>query len=87
MKIRAGLFPVLFLASALSLTGCGLNPKQLQALDGAMCNITEGYGVKSTTTIVAGASKSGGTMINGANCSIASESKPEGAAPKPESKS
>lgn len=60
---------ILTIAAAL-LTGCGLNPKQLQALDGAMCTKTAGYGITNTTAIVAGASKSQGTSINGDTCSI-----------------
>jgi hypothetical protein len=50
--------------------GCGLNPKQLKALDGAMCTKTAGYGVSNTTTIVGGASKSQATQVNGSDCSI-----------------
>lgn len=57
---------VTIITAALLLAGCGLTPKQLQALDGAMC--TKIYG--ATTTIVAGASKSNGTLVNGENCSI-----------------
>lgn len=60
---------ILVLAAAL-LAGCGLTPKQLQALDGAMCTKTAGYGVTNTTAIVAGASKSNGTLVNGDTCSI-----------------
>lgn len=61
----------LIVVSLLLLTGCGLTPKQLQALDGAMC--TKIYG--ATTTIVAGASKSAGIVVNGENCSIATGAK------------
>jgi hypothetical protein len=60
---------VLIFAAAL-VAGCGLTPKQLQALDGAMCTKTSGYGVSNTTAIVAGASKSNGTVVNGDTCSI-----------------
>jgi uncharacterized lipoprotein YajG len=59
------------LAAALLLSGCGLTPKQLQALDGAMCTKTAGFGVSNTTSIVGGASKSQGVMVNGSDCSIA----------------
>lgn len=55
---------------ALALSGCGLTPKQMKELDGAMCTKTAGYGISNTTTIVAGASKSQGTQVNGENCSI-----------------
>jgi hypothetical protein len=55
---------------ALALSACGLTPKQLTALDGAMCTKTAGFGVSNTTTIVAGASKSQGTQVNGDTCSI-----------------
>lgn len=71
---------VALVVSSVGLAGCGLNPKQLQALDGAMCTKTSGYGVTNTTTIVAGASKSGGTMINGEDCTIATQGKPTSAA-------
>jgi hypothetical protein len=59
--------------AALVLPGCGLNPKQLQALDGAMCTKTAGYGVSNTTTIVAGASKNRGIAVDGDTCSIATQ--------------
>ena len=55
---------------ALALSACGLTPKQMEKLDGAMCTKTAGYGITNTTTIVAGASKSQGTQVNGENCSI-----------------
>ena len=60
--------------ATLLLAGCGLTPKQLQALDGAMC--TKIYG--ATTTIVAGASKNNGTRVDGDTCSIVTvnEAKP-----------
>lgn len=61
----------LIIVALIALAGCGLTPKQLQALDGAMCTKTAGYGVTNTTTIVAGASKSRGIMIDGENCSVA----------------
>lgn len=54
------------LAAATLLASCGLTPKQLQALDGAMC--TKIYG--ATTTIVGGASKNNGTRVDGDTCSI-----------------
>ena len=57
--------------AALILAGCGLTPKQLQALDGAMC--TKIYG--TTTTLVAGAAKNSGMIVNGENCSIATQGK------------
>lgn len=57
---------------ALAVSACGLTPKQLQALDGAMCTKTAGYGVSNTTSIVGGASKSNGIVVNGENCSITS---------------
>lgn len=63
------LLPIL----ALVLSGCGLTPKQLQALDGAMCTKTSGYGISNTTSIVAGASRSQGIVVNGDTCSIATE--------------
>ncbi len=63
---------ILLSITALALSACGLNPKQLQALDGAMCTRTAGAGVSNTTTIVGGASKSDGIMVNGADCSITS---------------
>lgn len=59
--------PITLILAAVLLAGCGLTPKQLQALDGAMC--TKIYG--ATTTIIAGASKSAGVVVNGENCSIA----------------
>lgn len=65
--MKLTVIPALF---AVLLAGCGLNPKQLKALDGAMCTKTEGFGVSNTTAIVAGASKSQGTQVNGENCSI-----------------
>lgn len=52
----------LIILAALLLTGCGLTPKQLQALDGGMC--TKIYG--ATTTIAKGP----GVSVNGENCSI-----------------
>lgn len=63
----------LALVAAIALAGCGLNPKQLQALDGAMCTKTSGYGVTNTTSIVAGASKNKGIVVNGDTCSIATQ--------------
>ncbi len=63
---------ILLSVAALALSACGLTPKQLEALDGAMCTKTAGYGVSNTTAIVAGASKSNGTMIDGQTCSITS---------------
>lgn len=59
--------------AAILIAGCGLTPKQMQALDGAMCTKTAGYGVTNTTVIVAGASKSKGVMVNGDTCSIGTE--------------
>lgn len=59
----------LALAAAL-LAGCGLTPKQLQALDGAMCTKTTGYGITNTTSFVAGASKNNALAVNGDTCSI-----------------
>jgi hypothetical protein len=67
---------LIYLTTALALSACGLTPKQLQALDGAMCNKTSGYGITSTTTVVAGASKSQGVQVNGSDCSIATAGKP-----------
>lgn len=64
---------ILLVAVALMLSACGLNPKQLQALDGAMCTKTAGYGVSNTTTIVAGASKNKGIAVDGDTCSIATQ--------------
>lgn len=81
---RKALFTAI--VAGLAVSGCGLNPKQLQALDGAMCTITEGYGVKNTTTILAGTSKNGGMAIDGATCSIVTQGKPA-AAPAPDAKS
>jgi hypothetical protein len=60
---------ILLLALALTLSACGLTPKQLQALEGAMCTKTSGYGISNTTSIVAG-SKNAGVSVNGENCSI-----------------
>lgn len=57
------------------LAGCGLTPKQMEKLDGAMCTKTAGYGISNTTVIVAGTSKSVGTVVNGENCSIATSGK------------
>lgn len=82
--LQTHLLICLAIAAAILLSGCGLNPKQLQALDGAMCTVTEGYGVKNTTAIVAGASKNAGMMVDGTTCSIATQGKPDVA---PDSKS
>lgn len=79
---RKALFTALLAALAAELTGCGLNPKQLQALDGAMCTRTAGYGVSNTTTIVAGASKTGATQIDGDTCSITTFNPPRDGPPK-----
>lgn len=84
MKNRSKL--IFALAAAAALAGCGLNPKQLQALDGAMCTITEGFGVKNTTAIVAGTSKNAGMMVDGSTCTIATQGKPV-VAPQPEARS
>lgn len=59
----------IILMSAL-LAGCGLNEKQIKALDGAMCNVTKGYGVEARTSIVGGASKSNSIHVSGTDCSI-----------------
>lgn len=61
------------IATCVALSGCGLTPKQLEALDGAMCTKTAGYGVSNTTSIVGGASKSAGLAVNGETCSIGTE--------------
>lgn len=63
MNIRSAL-PAAIVAALLS--GCGLNPQQLGALDGAMCSKIYG----TTTTIVGGSSKTNGTRIDGDTCSI-----------------
>jgi len=70
MKRSMKLILLLTLAAALSLTACGLSPKQMEKIDGAMCNKAKTLGMEFTTTIVAGASKSGGVAVNGDNCSI-----------------
>ena len=57
----------ILLLLTLMLTGCGLTPKQLEALDGAMCTKTSGYGITNTTTITAGPNK---REVNGSDCSI-----------------
>lgn len=49
--------PLLLSITALALSACGLTPKQLQALDGVMCNAGEGYGIKMTTVVIGGASR------------------------------
>ena len=59
--------------AGLMATGCGLNPKQLQAIDGAMC--AKIYG--TTTTIVGGSSKSAGTKVDGETCSITTVGAPK----------
>jgi hypothetical protein len=64
--------PMMLLLTIALVSGCGLTPKQLQALDGAMCTKTAGFGVSNTTTIVAGASRSQGITV-GADCSIATQ--------------
>ena len=75
--MRTHLSFTLALVAAIALAGCGLTPKQLQALDGAMCTKTAGYGVTNTTAFVAGASKNAGIVVNGQDCSIATQgSKP-----------
>ena len=61
---------------ALALSACSLTPKQLQALDGAVCNKAKFAGSEWTTTAVGGSSKNAGTVINGENCSIATQGKP-----------
>lgn len=48
---------ILLSITALALSGCGLNPKQLSAMDGVMCFAFRGYGVENTTVVVGGASK------------------------------
>jgi hypothetical protein len=58
-----------------ALSACGLTPKQMEKLDGAMCTKTAGYGVTNTTTIVAGASKGSGLAVNGETCSISAAGK------------
>jgi hypothetical protein len=67
--------PMMLLLTIALVSGCGLTPKQLQALDGAMCTKTAGYGVTNTTTIVAGASKGSGLAVNGETCSISAAGK------------
>jgi starvation-inducible outer membrane lipoprotein len=62
---------ILLSITALALSACGLTPKQLQAVDGAMCTKTSGYGVSNTTVIVGGASKSQGVVVKGEDCSVA----------------
>jgi hypothetical protein len=58
---------ILMLVSMLA--GCALNPGQMKALDGAVCSKIYG----TTTTAIGGASKSGAILINGENCSIATQ--------------
>lgn len=60
---------IAMLVVVVGLTGCGLNPKQMEAIDGAMCNRT--YGV--VTVIVGGASKGKGVVVNGDTCSVATQ--------------
>lgn len=69
-SLQTHLLICLFIVSMILLTGCGLTPKQLQALDGAMCTKTAGYGVTNTTAIVAGSSKNLAVAVNGDTCSI-----------------
>lgn len=68
--MRTHLTLTLALVAAIALAGCGLTPKQLQALDGAMCTKTTGYGITNTTAFVAGASKNNALGVNGDTCSI-----------------
>jgi hypothetical protein len=68
---------ILLSITALAVSACGLTPKQMQALDGALCTKTAGYGISNTTSIVGGASKSNGIVINGENCSITSVGAPK----------
>jgi hypothetical protein len=63
----------LALLSFLLLAGCGLNPKQMAALNGGMCNIIGTGAVKSTTTITAGPNA---PNIDGQTCSITQVVKP-----------
>lgn len=55
--------PICLLILAAALSGCGLTPKQLKALDGVMCHHGSGYGITSTTVVVGGASKGKGTQV------------------------
>lgn len=66
---------ILLSITALALSACGLTPKQMQALDGALCTKTAGYGITNTTAIVAGAAKNAGMVVNGETCSIATQGK------------
>jgi hypothetical protein len=58
--------------SLLLLSGCGLTPKQLQALNGGMCTKTSGYGIANITTMTAGPNA---PNIDGDTCSITQVSK------------
>ena len=71
--MRTHLTFTLALVAGIALAGCGLTPKQLQALDGAMCTKTSGYGITNTTAIVAGASKNNAIVVNGETCAIATQ--------------
>ena len=61
------IIPCIIILAALLLAGCGLTPKQLQALNGGMCTKTSGYGIANVTTISAGPN---GPAIDGETCSI-----------------
>jgi hypothetical protein len=68
---------ILLSITALALSACGLTPKQLQALDGVMCNAWTGYGATLTTVIVGGASRPTGVQTTPACAvSIVNEVKP-----------
>lgn len=81
--MRMHLTFALIALSSILLAGCGLTPAQLQALDGAMCTKTAGFGVSNTTAVVGGASRSRGVVINGEDCSVATQGEPASPAAAP----
>ena len=50
--------------AACLLAGCGLTPKQLAALDGAICNHVDMPGFKNTTVAVGGSSKAASVHVS-----------------------
>lgn len=75
--------PFLIAFTAALLTGCGLTPKQLEKMDGVMCNTGKGYGIEMTTVVVGGASKPDGVVVT-PQCGVAIQNaRPEAAVAKP----
>jgi hypothetical protein len=66
----------LYVLAAALVASCSLTPKQMEKLDGVICNAWRGYGVENTTVAIGGASKPAGVMVT-PQCAVAIDNAPK----------